>query len=302
MQTPWVNENMYNHTIKKARIDGNELEVNNFNDDSHFLNIRIPVILGKYNIEVCLEDEEIFKEEVKEIREISNKVELANCKFMPSKMSSELDNGLRKVLNGHLVIEGNIHQDIQYVFEKKQTSLPLLDSSSSNQMNRKSSIFLRKFNLGTYGYVPQIYLTQKSTAASGLQTNHVQLSERQINTMSKSIPFSSVVKIDQFLHLPLAGSNEGTSFMLPDRMDSKGPRDETIQFSTTTYYPDSIMGKLIYSRVHENMDVLNHEEKYRKPRIKLKQYFILELAIQLLQEQTVQIQSSCKGFNHSLSY
>ncbi|MBB6447641.1 DUF7852 domain-containing protein [Bacillus benzoevorans] len=275
----------------KETCYGHDLETNKTDMFSHLLNVRIPVILGKYNIEICLEDEEIFEEKVKEIREISNKVELKNCKFIPSLFSPVLENGSYKALNGNIKLEGTITQDIKYVFEKRQTSNYVLNPSASNPMKKKNSMYLRKLNFGRYSHVPQPYPAKNSNPAFELDANHGQYSERLLNSISKTIPFTSIVKVDNFLHPPLVGSVEGKSFVFPNDLDQQGSKTKTIQYSTTTYYPEDTHGKLIYSRIHNNINILNSEEKYKTPRIKLKQFIVLELSIHLLQEQSVQVQS-----------
>ncbi|NWQ42683.1 hypothetical protein MLOOGBEN_18435 [Bacillus sp. EB106-08-02-XG196] len=275
-------------TFSKDLFGINDLKRNNMNTDTDFLNIQIPVILGKYNIEICLEDEEIFAEKVKEIREISKKVIVTTCEFIPSELSPLLDNGSCKALKGNLMIEGFIQQDIKYIFENQQTSKYVQNQSAFNQMNQKKSMYLRKLNFGRYSYVPQTYSTNSPNPA---QTNHGQYSERLINSMSKKIPFSSIVKINHFLHPPLFGSIEEKSFIFQNNLDQQISTADPTQFIKTTYYPENTHGKLIYSKIHENINIFKQEEKYIKtPRIKLKQFIVLELGIHLLQEQPVQVQ------------
>jgi hypothetical protein len=280
--------------FSKDLFDINDLKRNNMNTATDFLNIQIPVILGKYNIEISLEDEEIFAEKVKEIREISKKVVLTTCEFIPSELSPELDNGSCKVLKGNLMIEGFIQQDIKYIFENQQTQNYVQNQSAFNKMNQKNSMYLRKLNFGRYSYAPQPYSTNSPNPA---QTNHGQYSERLINSMSKSIPFSSIVEINHFLHPPLFGSIEEKSFIFQNNLDQQISAADPTQFIKTTYYPENTHGKLIYSKIHENSNIFKHEEKYIKtPRIKLKQFIVLELGIHLLQEQSVQVPMLENGF------
>lgn len=268
-------------TFSKDVYGINDLKIKNMMNDT--LNIQIPVFLGKYNIEICLNDVEIFAEKVKEIRGISNKVVLTTCEFIPSELSPVLDNGSCKALKGKLMIEGFIQQSIIYIVENQQTSNDVQNQSAFNQMN---SMSLRKYNFGRYSNVIQTYPT---TPAFKLKTKQGQHSERLIHSMSKTIPFSSVVEINHFLHPPLFGSIEEQSFTFQNNLDHQMANDTT-QFMTTTYYPENIHGKLIYSKIHEDINFFKHEEKYRKnPRIKLKQFIVLELWIHLLQEQSVQV-------------
>jgi hypothetical protein len=280
----------------------NDLIKNNMITATDPLNIQIPVIVGKYNIEICLEDEEIFEEKVKEIREISNKVLLTTCKFIPSEVSQVLDNGSCKALKGNLLIDGIIEQQIKFVFENKQTSI-IQNHSVYTQMNQKNAKYLRKLNFGRYSYVPQPDSIINPNQTSEVQTNHGQYSKRLINSMNKTIPFSSVVAINHFLHPPIYGSIEEKSFTFQNNLDYQMDNVDTTQFTTTTYYPEKTHGKLIFSKLHENINFLKYKEKYIKnPRIKLKQFIVLELWIQLLQEQTVQVQIPQKGFKQAPVY
>jgi hypothetical protein len=280
----------------------NDLIKNNMITATDPLNIQIPVIVGKYNIEICLEDEEIFEEKVKEIKEISNKVLLTTCKFIPSEVSQVLDNGSCKAIKGNLLIDGIIEQQIKFVFENKQTSI-IQNHSVYTQMNQKNTKYLRKLNFGRYSYVPQPDSIINPNPTSEVQTNHGQYSKRLINSMNKTIPFSSVVAINHFLHPPIYGSIEEKSFTFQNNLDYQMDNADTTQFTTTTYYPEKTHGKLIFSKLHENINFLKYKEKYIKnPRIKLKQFIVLELWIQLLQEQTVQVQIPQKGFKQAPVY
>lgn len=276
-------------SFDQSKVNGtNETESNYMITATDFINVQIPVILGKYNIEICLEDEEIYAEKVKDILDISKKVVLTTCKFIPSELSPVLDNGSCKALKGNLMIEGFIQQEIKYIFENQQTSNYVQNQSAFNQMNQKNSMYLRKVNFGRYSYVPQTYSTNSPNPA---QKSHVQYAERLINSMSKTIPFSSIAEINHFLHPPIFGSIEEKSFSFQNNPNNQMSNADTTQYITTTYYPENTHGKLIYSKIHENINFLKHEEKYIKtPRIKLKQFIVLELWIHLLQEQSVQVQ------------
>ncbi|WP_282245836.1 BC_2427 family protein [Psychrobacillus sp. NEAU-3TGS] len=76
---------------------------------------RVPVIVGEYNVEVCLDEDVLFKEKVYKVKEISKVVELTNCKFVPTKYSPSSTGKNRIALKGKLFLEGNIHQSIEYL-------------------------------------------------------------------------------------------------------------------------------------------------------------------------------------------
>ncbi|MFJ5621805.1 hypothetical protein ACIQD3_03535 [Peribacillus loiseleuriae] len=79
-----------------------------------FVNIRVPVVVGEYKIDICLEEAVLFEEKFMQINAISNKVFLSNSKFVPTRFSGPLDNGMSKALKGNLFIEGYISQNIEY--------------------------------------------------------------------------------------------------------------------------------------------------------------------------------------------
>ena len=78
-----------------------------------YVNTRVPVVVGEYNIEVCLDEDVLFEEKIYKVKEISKVVELTNCKFVPTRFApSPADRG-RIALKGKLFIEGNIFQSIR---------------------------------------------------------------------------------------------------------------------------------------------------------------------------------------------
>jgi hypothetical protein len=90
-------------------------ETNNQSCTSHnFIKIRAPVVVGEYEIEICLEENVVFEEEIMKINEISKEVVLTNCKFIPTQFSPSLGNGTYTALKGNLFIEGYIQQNIEY--------------------------------------------------------------------------------------------------------------------------------------------------------------------------------------------
>ncbi|MED0981613.1 hypothetical protein P4T48_19385, partial [Bacillus paramycoides] len=79
------------------------------------MHIRVPVVIGEYKIEICLEENIVFEEKVIRVKEISKEVVLTNCKFVPTQISQSLGNGICTVLKGNLFIEGYINQNIEYI-------------------------------------------------------------------------------------------------------------------------------------------------------------------------------------------
>ncbi len=87
-------------------------------DTSHnFINIRVPVVVGEYEVEIPLEENIMFEEEIIRVKEITKEVVLTDCIFLPTQMNQSLDNGACTALKGNLFIEGYIHQNIEYTAE-----------------------------------------------------------------------------------------------------------------------------------------------------------------------------------------
>ncbi|MFJ7936758.1 BC_2427 family protein [Sporosarcina sp. NPDC096371] len=99
-------------------------ESNHANCPTDFIKIKVPVVVGEYNIEICIEEEVLFEEEVISIKEISKNVLLTNCRFIPTQFSKPLGDGTCAASNGMLSIEGFIVQNIEY------TAMPNKNKSS----------------------------------------------------------------------------------------------------------------------------------------------------------------------------
>ncbi|MED3798001.1 hypothetical protein P4604_11510 [Lysinibacillus capsici] len=90
--------------IKKGEINSSE----------PFIHIRVPVVLGEYKIEICMEEKIAFDKGIEEVKEITNEVVLSDCRFVPIHRSQSLGNRTRTVLKGNLFIEGYIQHNIEY--------------------------------------------------------------------------------------------------------------------------------------------------------------------------------------------
>jgi hypothetical protein len=83
-------------------------------NNNSYVNVRVPVVLGEYKIEICLEEKVIFKEDVMRIRGISKEVVITNFRLVPTLFSQTLNNGTHTAIKGNLFIEGYICQKIEY--------------------------------------------------------------------------------------------------------------------------------------------------------------------------------------------
>ena len=76
--------------------------------------VKIPVVLGEYNLEVCLEEETTFPKKIIEIKQIFNEVLLTGCKFVPNNLSF-INHGRMTTTEGKLFLQGYLLQHIEYV-------------------------------------------------------------------------------------------------------------------------------------------------------------------------------------------
>lgn len=83
-----------------------------FNDDA-YMHIRVPVVLGEYKIEICLDDK-VELEEVMRVKKISKEIVLTNFRLVPTVFSPTLNKGTRTAVKAILFIEGYINQKIEY--------------------------------------------------------------------------------------------------------------------------------------------------------------------------------------------
>ncbi|MBG9479884.1 BC_2427 family protein [Lysinibacillus sphaericus] len=117
-------------SIKKGETNNNSYA----SDD--VMHIRVPVVVGEYKIEICLEEFIQFDKGIVGVKDISNEVVLTNCRFVPSQFSQSLNNGTCTALKGKLFIEGFINQNIEYTTFHTTNAVPTQDESliHSNQL------------------------------------------------------------------------------------------------------------------------------------------------------------------------
>ncbi|WP_237565157.1 BC_2427 family protein [Parageobacillus thermoglucosidasius] len=113
-------------------------ETNNKSYASHdFIQIRAPVVVGEYKVEICLEDGVVFEEEITRVKEISKEVVLTTCKFVPTQFSPSLDNGICSALKGMLFIEGYIRQNIEYTAASNRNAEQKEPATHLRQLHQK---------------------------------------------------------------------------------------------------------------------------------------------------------------------
>jgi hypothetical protein len=120
------------HSMKTSKI-------NNKTCPSHeYVNIRVPVVLGEYNIEISLEKDVLFEEKIYKVKEISKEVVLTNCKFVPISFSHSTADYARIANNGKLFIEGYIYQHIEYfAVQNEEKIIPKDFETLFHQLHQK---------------------------------------------------------------------------------------------------------------------------------------------------------------------
>ena len=112
------NKNDHYKSVIVPLHDSSFMKTERINNNSYTsyncIHIRVPVVIGEYKIEICLEEHIVFEEEVIRVKEISKEVVLTSYKFIPTQFSQALGNGVCTALKGNLFIEGYVHQDIEY--------------------------------------------------------------------------------------------------------------------------------------------------------------------------------------------
>lgn len=117
-------KNKYHHPYKSEVVPlhnsqtSHKGETNTYSSDP-FIHIRVPVVLGEYKIEICMEEYIAFDKGIKEVKEITNEVVLSDCRFVPIHKSQTLENETCTVLKGNLFIEGYIQHNIEYTVSNK---------------------------------------------------------------------------------------------------------------------------------------------------------------------------------------
>jgi hypothetical protein len=107
--------------------------------NNSYVHIRVPVVLGEYKIEICLEEHITFKEKIMRIKDISKEVVLTQFRLIPTVFSQTLNNGTRSVLKGNLFIEGYIHQKIEYTSSLNRSTESV---TPLNQLYQKMAVEL----------------------------------------------------------------------------------------------------------------------------------------------------------------
>lgn len=98
--------------------------------------VKIPVVLGEYNLEVCLEEETTFPQNIIEIKQVFNEMLLTGCKFVPSDLSF-INHGRMTTTEGKLFLQGYLLQHIEYVASEHHNSTEKKQKHETTHLGQK---------------------------------------------------------------------------------------------------------------------------------------------------------------------
>lgn len=128
-------------TVNALHSSSKKDETNHAIDAREFIKIRVPVVVGEYTVELCIEEVIQFEEKVLKVKEISKKVVLTDCHFTPTQFSKKLGDGTRKVSCGILSVEGILVQSIKYSTQPKQNKREI-QTIEGTQLHEKITLEL----------------------------------------------------------------------------------------------------------------------------------------------------------------
>lgn len=111
------------------------------------VHIKVPVIIGEYDVEISLKRALDLEERVVNIKELSKDIQLASCKFIPSSFEQSNEEGVQQATRGKLLIEGTIIQRVEYTVlsdsEEKLRKKDLPPESPKVQQNAVIELVLQ---------------------------------------------------------------------------------------------------------------------------------------------------------------
>ena len=105
------------------------------------VHIKVPVIIGEYDVEISLKRALDLEERVVNIKELSKDIQLASCKFIPSSFEQSNEEGVQQATRGKLLIEGTIIQRIEYtVLSESEEKLRKKDLPSESPKVQQNAV------------------------------------------------------------------------------------------------------------------------------------------------------------------
>ncbi|MGE7623076.1 BC_2427 family protein [Viridibacillus sp. NPDC096237] len=106
------------------------------------IEVRVPVVVGEYEIEINMSNQVFFEQEVLGFKEISSNVELRNLKFIPDQSGKSLGNGSCTVSKGKITLEGKILQNFRYSAITNHNENASQQKQKNNRLHQRMALNL----------------------------------------------------------------------------------------------------------------------------------------------------------------
>jgi len=113
------------------------------------IEVRVPVVVGEYEMEINMSNQVFFEQEVLDFKEISRNVELKNFEFIPVQYGKSLGNGTCTVSKGKIALKGEFLQKIKY-------SANTNHNENASQQKRKNNRLHQRMVLNLIVHLSQI--------------------------------------------------------------------------------------------------------------------------------------------------
>lgn len=108
----------------------------------NYIEVRVPVVVGEYEIEINMSNQVFFEQEVLGFKEISSNVELRNFKFIPNQSGKSLGNGTCTVSKGKITLEGEIFQNFRYSAKTNNNENASQQKQKNNRLHQRMALNL----------------------------------------------------------------------------------------------------------------------------------------------------------------
>lgn len=106
------------------------------------IEVRVPVVVGEYEIEINMSNQVFFEQEVLGFKEISRNVELRNFKFIPDQSGKSLGNGTYTVSKGKITLEGKVSQNFRYSANTNHNENASQQKQKNNRLHQRMALNL----------------------------------------------------------------------------------------------------------------------------------------------------------------
>lgn len=113
-----------------------------FESKNEGLEVTVPVVVGEYEFEITMSIPILFEHDILTLKEISKRVVLKHCDFIPIQFGRPLSNGTRTVSKAKVLLKGDIIQAFKYSAKPKQDNHLLPQKQKNCQLQQKVDINL----------------------------------------------------------------------------------------------------------------------------------------------------------------